>query len=65
VPKTLTEAEYNATIGLISKSIEPKIEEIVATLNKILKRQGIRVGCELKWFLDSTKREKNVKPKNS
>lgn len=61
----LSTADYKATIGLITSTVEPKINEIINTLNKILKRKGVRVGADIKWYLDSTKEEKNVKAKKS
>lgn len=57
--RTLTDKEYAEAKSLIDKHLVPKIEAMVESVNKALKKKNIRVGVELQWYMDSIEEVSN------
>lgn len=62
--KTVTGARYSETVKFITKEIEPRIHRMIEQANKLLAKNGVKVGAEIQWFIDENQNEKDQK-KNS
>ncbi len=50
--RTATDAETAKVQGLIAKVVEPGIGKLIEQFNETLRSRRLRVGVEIKWFID-------------
>jgi hypothetical protein len=63
--KTISEENYKKVSKFVVEQVEPRIQKIVDAVNDHFKKDGVRVGVELKWFFDEVevKENKDENPK--
>lgn len=61
----MTDEQYQKAVEIVQKAMEPKVEKMIAVLNKTLKQHGVQAGVELKWFFEEIKNEKEIEVDSS
>ncbi len=52
MPKTISDEKLTKAKALVDSTVEPRIIEILDTLNVVLGKHGIRAGVEMTWLFD-------------
>lgn len=63
--RTLKDSEMRYAVGVVTKTVEPRVKTLVEELNKFLKSKGIRAGVELQWYFDGISPADNERGKEN